>query len=116
MATKPITKIVDPSSIIQYLFDDATQVMRTAESGHDFKPIGALNAVTRIGAGVTIRCYNNTGAVHWVKFGTSAVTAPTNFADGLPVPANSFVDYNSGASEYIISDVATMFGYTASAD
>jgi len=114
MAKRPITKIVDIGTIWQTVFGDEPGVLKTAEAGQDYAPIGALGAAVRVGAATTVLCYNNSGAVAWVKFGPQAVAVPTGFADGLPIPANSMREYNSGANEWVISNVATTFGYAPS--
>jgi hypothetical protein len=109
-----ITKIVDFGTLWQTVFGDASGTLKTSDAGLDCSPIGALGSAVRVGAGASVRCYNNSNAVVWVKFGAQGVAAPTGYADGLPIPINSMVVYNSGASEWIISNAATTFGYTSS--
>jgi hypothetical protein len=107
-------RIVDPAKIGQVTFSSTAQVKRNSESGLDFAPAGALGTAVRVGPSTPVLCYNNSAAVAWVAFGSQAVAAPTGYANGLPIPANSMFVYNSGESEWIISNVATTFGYVPS--
>ena len=74
--------------------------------------LGALNAAKGAEQGDLIAVYNNSGAVSFVKTGTtSAVTAPVGAADGVPVPPNSYIIIAMGEDNYIIASAATTFGY-----
>lgn len=111
MATKSITRIADPGTVIQSVFADLAAAIRMAESGLDLTAVGALNAAVRIGMNTPILVYNSDSSVHYIKFGVQAVTAPTNASNGIPVLANSTIMLNSGAQAWVRSDSALVFGY-----
>lgn len=109
-------QVQDFQSIQSGTYDILAGGMKNVNVGPTLKILGALNVAVHVGKGNQLYVYNNTGAVHYVKFGDSAVAAPTSPADGIPIPANSYLLIGSGEDDYVRSDVATVFGYLMNDD
>lgn len=107
-------KIVDPAKIAQQTFSAEAKVQRNSEAGLSWTAVGALDAAKQVGTNVSVLVYNSDTAVHYVKFGASNVTAPTNATNGIPVPPGLTAVYSSGPNTHVISDSALVFGYKAS--
>lgn len=76
------------------------------------KFLGALNAAVGVDLGSLVAVYNNTASTSFVALGTSnAVAAPTSPANGIAIPPNSYLIIPMGNNNWIISNVATTFGY-----
>lgn len=79
--------------------------------------LGALNVAKAVDAGALVAVYNNSGSTAFVKTGPSvAVLAPTGGSDGICVPPNSYIMIAMTSDNYIISNLATTFGYLVNDD
>jgi hypothetical protein len=76
------------------------------------KFLGPLGTAVGVDLGSLVAVFNNTGTTSFVALGTSsAVAAPTSPANGIPIPPNSYLIIPMGNNNWIISNVATTFGY-----
>ena len=74
--------------------------------------LGNLATAVPVGYGAIVRCYNNDQSVHFVAVGIAAMGAPSTPANGIPIPANSYITINTAdQGEFIRSDNAKVFGY-----
>ncbi len=110
---KKLTKVTDPARIAQMTYSEDEQVNNQAESGLAWSPIGAIGTAKKVDEATPVMLFNGGGAVAFVKFGDSAMTAPVTAADGIPVPAGETLIVNSGKNEYVRASAATVFAYTS---
>jgi len=108
---RKVRRITDLGTILQSIFADFAGVIKTAESGLNLTPIGALDSAKRIGKNTPILVYNNDTSDHFVTFGADGVSAPSDATDGIPVLAGETMMLNSGDNAWVISDSASVFGY-----
>jgi hypothetical protein len=111
--TKKVTSVTNLGTMQQAVFADAAAVIRVAESGLDWHPLGSITTAVLCQPNTPVLIYNSTGTVLFVAFGSQTVAAPTSAANGLPVPANSTVVYNSGVNSWVIGSAAGLFAYNA---
>lgn len=106
-------KALDPARIGIKSFSNLAEVNKNSDAGLSWTPLGAANAAIRVGPKTPVMCFNNTGAVVFVSFGDQIMAAPSAPANGMPVPANSFVVYNSGDQTWVRASSANCFVYSA---
>lgn len=76
------------------------------------KILGALNAGVQVPQkGATMAVFNNSAAVAFVALGAQTASAPSSPANGIPIPPYSYIYVCMGINQFIISNVATVFGY-----
>jgi hypothetical protein len=109
--TRPLNKVTNPAEIQQKVFAPKAQVVRTSESGYVLSPLGALNTAVKVGKGASVMVFNSANQTKYVKFGDSAVTAPSDASDGVPILAGEKFMLNSGDNDFIISDDNTCYGF-----
>lgn len=119
------SQAIDQGEIANQKYNQAAGADKVMIVGGHMKPlqIGASSYTTdyttarKVGKGVTMAFYNDTGATASITIGDSAITALThgvtdaNGNVGLPVPSKSWLYINTYHSEYVISSSATCFGY-----
>jgi hypothetical protein len=106
-------RVTDPGSILQSQYSDESQVIRGAEAGLNWKPLGALGSKAQVGKARAILLYNSSASVAFVAFGDNTVAAPATAAAGIPILPNDTFICNSGLDQWIIASSASVFGYTA---
>lgn len=109
-----LKKNSNPGVIAQKEHSDSAGVHRVAEHGivigtssltGDIGIYADISSATFVGVNRHILLTNTSGAVVYVKFGDSAVAAPTA-ADGVPVLAGAQLRLCSGLEEYVRSSAA----------
>lgn len=84
-------------------------------AGPQLEIIGAINSPKRVGEGVSLLLYNNSGAVAWVNFHNAkqneTPVAPTGIANAIAIPANSYLALNSGTKDTVTASAATVGAY-----
>ena len=118
---KTLPPSTGPANQTQLRFNEDACSDKVSETGFNYfygasnaeGLLGALNTAKRCGKFKPVMVFNVSAAVVYVKFGDSTVTAPTGGADGVPIPPNNYVVLASGQNEFVISNVATTFGYAA---
>jgi hypothetical protein len=111
--TKKVTSITNLGTMQQAAFADAAAVIRVAESGLDWNPLGDIATAKLCGPNTPVLIYNSTGAAVFVAFGPQAVAAPTTAANGIPVVAGAVFVLNSGVNSWVRSSVCGVFAYNA---
>lgn len=124
----PGNKTQDPSSISNFIYNEASGAEKNIEVGQKLLPLGdgagdfTTNATTakklpKKGANIAI--YNNAGAVGAVTFGTNtptlvaqapgAVQTGTNGQSvGIPCPPNSWTLTAAGELDWVVASAATL--------
>jgi hypothetical protein len=98
---------------LDYAYSDASGTYKVMTGFGAPAPVGALGSAYNTQLGTTMMFFNSDTAVHYVKFGGAAVTAPSGPADGIPLPPGQLVVMNIGpTNSAVISDSALVFGYT----
>jgi hypothetical protein len=108
---KRLNRITPISTAVQQSYSDHAGVFKVSEAGLYLKPIGALNAAVLVGQSANIAIFNSDSAVQYVAFGAAAMGAPSSAANGIPVPAGSWLRLSSGPNDYVRSSSANVFGY-----
>lgn len=112
-ATKKITSITNLGTMQQAAFADAAAVIRVAQAGLDWNPLGSITTAVQCQPNTPVMIYNSTAGVLYVAFGSQTVGAPTTAANGIPVLANSLTVLNSGANAWVIASATGAFAYNA---
>ena len=108
--------VTDPNEVASIQHNPYVGAQKTMEMGHKFTILGALDTARGVGRGLTVGCFNNSAAVVFVATGDASMAAPTGPADGIPVPAYSYVFVALGQDNTIISNSANCFGYLVQDD
>lgn len=111
--TKKITSLTDLGTMQQAVFADVAAVLRTAQSGLDWNPLGDCSTSKQCGPHTPVMIYNSTNAVVFVSFGTQSVTAPSSALNGIPILAGEKFVLSSGLSSWVISSAAAVYAYNA---
>ena len=111
-------KRTDPSKIQQDIFSSLAKVYKVAQAGLSWLPKGTATVAMRVDPSTPVMFFNNSSSVVFVKFAptSTGIAAPTGPSDGLPVPANQTVVYNSGSNSYYISSSAAVYAYLPEAE
>lgn len=98
-------------------FNDGANSFKVSETGFDVVTIlGSLATAVECGKNKPVIIANNAAAAAFIKFGTSAVAAPTGLSDGLFLPPNSLTVWSSGQNTHVRASAATVGGYVANED
>lgn len=80
-------------------------------SGQDFSAGGSVHPWS------TLWIYNNSTSVAWVALSTAVIAgAPTGYANGIPLPPNSWSQLSSGPNSFIYTSAATVGTYIMNDD
>jgi hypothetical protein len=111
--TKKINQITPQATIVQALFADLAAVLRVAQAGLDWKPLGDVAAATLCQFNTPVMLYNSTGSTIFVAFGLQTMAAPTNATNGIPIAAGEKFVCSSGSSAFVRASAAGLFAYNA---
>lgn len=111
--TKKITSLTDLGTMQQGVFADAATVIRVAQAGLDWNPLGDCSTAKQCQPNTPVMIYNSTGATVFVAFGAQAMGAPTTAANGIPVLAGEKFVANSGVNSWVRASAALVFAYNA---
>lgn len=114
--TKPVTSITNQGTVIQAIFADAAAVLRVAQAGLDWHPLGSITSAVRCGSNTPVMVYNSTGGVLYVAFGAQAMSAPTTAANGIPIAGGEKFVLSSGVNAWVMGSGAGLFAYNADLD
>jgi hypothetical protein len=104
-------RAIGPGTAQSRMFDPLAYVNRVSNAGLSWSPLGAAGSAVLVGAITPVMVFSATAA--FVAFGNDSVAAPTSAANGLPVPANTPVFYNSGPNTHVIGSASSVFIYSA---
>jgi hypothetical protein len=100
------------AAAIEYAYNDAAGASKAINMLGHLVPLGAANTVQSPGQGRTIAFFNsNASTVRWVRFGNNTVTAPTGYADGVPLPPGEYTILGLGPNTSYIANNADVFAY-----
>lgn len=115
MPNKRMRKSVSASVIPELVFNRDGNSFKVSETGFSVETfLGTLNTAKECGKNKPVMIANSAGTVAYVKFGDSAVVAPTGLADGVMVPPNSLIVLASGSNTHVIASAVTVGGYVGS--
>lgn len=109
--TKKVNQVTNMGTLMQAIFADLAAVIRVAQAGLDWNPLGDCTAAVQCGRNMPVMLYNSTGAVLYVKFGAQNVTAPTTAANGIPIAAGEKFVASSGVNSWVIASAVGIFAY-----
>lgn len=75
--------------------------------------LGAIDSAKECGRNKPVLVANSAAVIHFVKFGSSSVAAPTGLSDGIMIPPNSLIVLASGTNQFIRSDSNAVGAYVA---
>lgn len=104
-------KITGASKRDELTYSPNSKVMKHAEGGLDWKPLGSAATALRVEDGTPTLIYNSSSSVAYVTFGDNTVAAPTSPATGIPIAANEKFVMNSGSSAFVRGSSASIFVY-----
>ncbi len=111
--TKKVTSVVNMGTLMQAIFADYAAVIRVAQAGLDWTPIGSITSAVQCGRNTPVMIYNSTGTTLYIVFGSQSVAAPTGPANGVPVLSGQIFVANSGLSSWVIGSAAGLYAYNA---
>lgn len=111
MAKRPVSgpRVTSAGEIGQLQFNDNSFAQRNLGVGGVYDILGPISAAVRVGYYSTLMIANTDTSGHYVKFGTSAVSAPTGLTDGIYLPPQSCIPLCTGLlGEWVIADSAAV--------
>jgi hypothetical protein len=111
--TKKINQVTPMGTMQQAAFADLAAVLRVAQAGLDWHPLGDVANATSCLPNTPVMVYNSTGATIFVAFGAQAMGAPTTASNGIPIAAGEKFVCNSGANSFVRASGAGLFAYNA---
>jgi len=105
----------DFPSLQSFLYDLLANAQRNLDLGPVLSFIGPVNAEFFVDRGAQLWIYNNAGAVAFVAFGATGIGVPTA-ANGIAIPANSYIRACSGADQFVRGSAATVLAYQVADD
>lgn len=118
MKRRVIGSAYDSGSVDAASFNWQAGGQKNIEIGPSLQILGTLNgtgSLKKVGYGKSVRVYNNSASVGWIAFfdvaGGDTPAAPTGLADGIAVPANSYITVSSGTKDSIVGSAATLGAY-----
>lgn len=121
MATKRVNGpigTIDQGSAISIGFNQYAGAHKQLPTGAMLNIMGTLAADIDVGYGESVWVYNNSGTVAYISFysPTNPKVAPTDLANGIPVPPNSYLVVGSGTNNIITGSAASLGVYVAQDD
>lgn len=109
---------VDMGQALSNSFNQYSGGLKSTASGPALEVLGTLDSAKAVGFGASLWIYNNSGAVGWVAFYTAPAAAPTpsGLTNAIPVPANSYIQVNSGTDNLVIGSAVTLGAYKVKDD
>jgi hypothetical protein len=111
---KRVQKAISATLIPELVVNRDANSIKVSETGFQVETfLGAVDTAQPCGQEKPVLIANSDGLIHYVRFGDSAVAAPTGLSDGIMVPPNALIVLASGTNTHIRSDSNKVGGYVA---
>jgi hypothetical protein len=108
---KSVSESIDQQAASSVEHNNLAGAKKVFSAGPGLDIIGSVATAFNCGKGASLWLYNNSSSVAFVRFGAAAVAAPTGIADGIAIPANSYIELNSGNNDFVRASAATVGCY-----
>ena len=104
---------IDQGSAISAGFNQYAGAHKHLPAGPALNILGTLASPVTVPYGASLWIYNNSGTVGWINFYAPGDTpvSPTSLANAIAVPANSYLQVNSGIKNTVQGSAATLGVY-----